>query len=59
MQIGIVIAIFAGIGIFLAIDTVDQWDRLRSLLGIVILFGLGYAFSADRKHVNIFASYIC
>lgn len=52
MLIGIVAAIFAAIGIFLIVDSVDEWDRLRSLLGISILFGLGYAFSANRKHVT-------
>lgn len=46
-----IIAIIIAI-VFLYIDTSDSRDRLRSLSGIVILYGLGYLFSKDMAKVS-------
>lgn len=37
---------------YVYIDTNGSLDRLRSMLGIVILFGAGYIFSKDRKSIK-------
>lgn len=38
---------------FIVYDTIGSRERLRSLLGIVILFGIGYVFSSDRSKVAL------
>lgn len=43
--------ILAALVAFIAYDTIGSRERLRSLLGIVILYGIGYVFSADRSKV--------
>lgn len=39
--------------VLVAIDTYDSPERLRSLLGIVILLGIGFVFSKHRSAVKI------
>lgn len=47
---GIVIILF---GVLIGIDAYDSPERLQSLLGIVILLGIGFAFSKHRTHVSV------
>jgi len=41
----IYLVIFIAIIIFLIIDTIDSRHRLISILGVIILLGLGWVFS--------------
>lgn len=49
----LVLLILAGFGVYIYIDTMGSRERLRSLMGIFILFGFGYAFSTNRSKVRI------
>lgn len=46
----LVLAAFLGYVVF---DTGDSRYRMRSLIAIMILFGIGYVFSKSRSHVNL------
>lgn len=50
MLIGIIIAIIA---IYLYFDTIGSRERLKSLYGIFILFGIGFVFSKHIKSVRL------
>lgn len=45
--------LFSAFVVFVAIDTYDSPERLRSLLGIFILLGIGFVFSKHRSAVKI------
>lgn len=49
--IGFIIAV-----LFLYLDTIDSRDRLRSLSGIFLLYGIGYIFSKHITKVSASAS---
>lgn len=53
-RVSIVGVLLIAFTIFLVIDTSGSRDRLRSLLGIFVLFGIGYVFSANRSKVCMF-----
>lgn len=41
-----------GLGIYLYFDIDGSIERVRSLVGIIVLFGFGYVFSNDRKNIK-------
>lgn len=53
-----IIVIFIGVlvafGIYIYFDTMGSRERIRSLMGIFILLGFGYAFSTNRSKVRSF-----
>lgn len=49
----VIVILLAIFGIFMGIDSYDSPERLRSLLGVVILLAIGFAFSKHRTHVSL------
>lgn len=46
-------AVLLALAIYLYIDTAGSRERLKSLYGITILFGIGFVFSKHMRQVRI------
>lgn len=50
----IVLLLLVVFGVYFYFDTIGSRERIRSLMGIFILYGFGYVFSTNRSKVDTF-----
>lgn len=50
--LGLLCVIVIAVSLYLFYDTMDSRERLRSLIGVVVLYGIGFVFSKHMSQVS-------